>query len=98
MIPFTQFLRPNGERRQVSFDCDPALQVKADKLIEFNARFECEVLITGQVSFTVEHEDNKGEEYTLAIEVVQNAPEIIKAAVNRLIQNAYVRIEDVYTS
>ncbi len=93
-IPFTQFLMPNGDRRQVFFDCDPAQDSKVMRLIEAYVSFECEVLSTGEVSLTVEFEMPDGENETLAHEICPNGPEVEKA-VEKLINNAYQRYKDI---
>ena len=49
MIPFTQFLRPNGRARQVAFEASGDTEEMAQSLIEKGARFEIEVLMNGVI-------------------------------------------------
>lgn len=52
-IEFTQYLRPNGERRQIRIHRPPTIVEKAQKIIEAGFRFEAEVLTDGLVSLTI---------------------------------------------
>jgi hypothetical protein len=55
-IPLTQFLRPNGRQREVWCDDMPAdLAPKMDAITAHGCRLTCEELMTGHVSFAVEH-------------------------------------------
>lgn len=88
-IPFTQYLLPDGRKRPVRWECTSHEQeVKARALLDAKARFECEMLQTGQVSLTVEMTDNEGEDQTLAHEICENNPEVIEA-VARLVERAH---------
>jgi len=83
-IPFTQYLRPDGHKRQASFSVFGAtVCAKATELLVYGWKFECEVLTTGKVSLTV----NDGDE-DRAIQVVTNGPTVPKA-VNDLVMDAY---------
>lgn len=83
MIPFTQYLRPDGRRRLVKVERPPAVEAKAHKILERGYRFECEMLDVEpplpDVSFTITDED--GDQ---AIELCRNGPEVLEA-VDRLI-------------
>lgn len=70
-IPFTQYLLPNGERRAVSINRpDPVIE-KAKAIMEAGFRFECEMLSTGYVSFTV---SDDYQDYD--IRICLNGPEV----------------------
>jgi hypothetical protein len=85
MIPFTQYLRPDGERRAVEIDMPPKVEAMAKTFIEFGGYFECEELTTGHVSLTACHPDCEAGD--CAIEVVPNGPEV-PDAVDRLVKQA----------
>lgn len=88
-IPFTQYLLPDGRKRPVTWECTSHEQeVKARALLDAKARFECEMLQTGQVSLTVEITDNEGEDQTLAHEICANDPQVVEA-VARLVERAH---------
>jgi hypothetical protein len=76
-IPFTQYLLPDGRKRQVKIDV-PEAQEKADEIIRAGLRFECEMLsdyIT--VSFTITGFDPAaGEEMDLAAKLCSNGPHV----------------------
>jgi hypothetical protein len=79
-IAFTQYLRPNGQKRLVFFDCDNDEVVrKAQAIIAAGLRFECEELMTGYASLTIG--DSEGD---LAYQIVPNGPEV-PGAVERLV-------------
>ena len=85
-IPFTQYRRPNGEKRQQFFDCDESLANKAQTIIDKGYCFEVEVLMNGIVSLTI----SDGEE-DVAIELSENGPEI-PGVVERLVENFFDNI------
>lgn len=80
-IPFTQYVLPNGNPREVMIDRPNDVAAKAAEIIARGHRFECEVLTTGEISLTL-HDPKKGED--IDIEVVPNGPEVPKA-VDRLV-------------
>lgn len=89
LIPFTQYLRPNGRTRAVKWECtNHEQEVKAQALLDLHAVFECEQLQTGDVSLTCELKDNEGEMQTLAHEIVPNNQEVVEAVV-RLVERAH---------
>jgi hypothetical protein len=85
-IPFTQYLRPNGERRAAEIDMPAEIEELAREFIDGGGYFECEELVTGHVSFTAGHASEK--ERDVAIEVVRNGPHV-PAAVARLVRKAH---------
>lgn len=70
-IVFTQFMRPSGRPVRVEIDRPAEVEKVADVLGRLGCRFECEVLTTGAVSFTVEIDDR-----VLAHRVCHNGPEV----------------------
>lgn len=88
-IPFTQYLLPDGRKRAVRWECTSHEQeVKARALLDAKARFECEMLQTGDVSLTCEMDDNEGETQTLAHEICTNDKAVVEA-VARLVERAH---------
>ena len=57
-IPFTQYLLPNGRRKEVTIEVDQDVAEKARELIAEGLAFECEVLTTGHVSLTITDQTN----------------------------------------
>lgn len=86
MIAFTQYLRPDGEAKEITIERPAEIEAKAAKLKNLGATLEIEVLATGEVSMTVELKDE-----TLAIEVVPNGPEV-PSAVDRMITKALAEV------
>ena len=85
-IPFTQFLRPNGQQVPITIDMeDQVLHDKAETLIEAGWQFEAEVLMSGIVSVTCERDAEGGEAY---IQLAQNGLAVV-TAVRSLVEDAY---------
>lgn len=94
-IPFTQFMRPDGRRKDETIDRPEHVEKVALSLFERGVRFEAEVLMDGSVSLeAVGPEDEDGDPTSLAIEVVPNGPGVAEA-VDRLVLKASERIERV---
>jgi hypothetical protein len=88
MIPFTQYLRPDGRKRSTGIELDPQVEAIAERFIESGGRYECEELTTGHASFTaVKYGDD------VAIEVCMNGPGV-PAAVERLVRKSEKFIDD----
>ena len=66
-IPFTRYVRPDGDPRPGSFDVPEPVERMAERLIEAGVLFDVEVLQTGEVSMTAMLDDE-----CLAIKVVPN--------------------------
>lgn len=84
MIQFTQFLRPDGDKRSTLVSRGKDVEEKARRLKEAGLKLEAEILPTGVVSFTV---FDPGTEEDIAIELSPNGPEV-GDAVDRLIERA----------
>lgn len=89
MIPFTQFLRPDGRRRQGTFSRSVATEAQAAQLLKAGYRFEIEELATGQVSM-----ECLNDKVTLAGELCDNGPAVLEA-VDRMIATAYKAMEEL---
>jgi len=92
VIPFTQYLLPNGRQRPVEIEVDSATAAVAHKILALGRyRFECEMLRTGEVSLTTF--DTK-EEVNIVIEVCPNGSEVPEA-VNKMINAAWSYITGI---
>lgn len=79
MIPFTQFLRPNGRQIEVTIERPEVIEAKARAIIAAGYRFEVEELMDGTASFTI----SDGED-DVAMELVKNGPGV-PATVDKLV-------------
>ena len=70
-IPFTQYVLPHGRTRVETIDRPPNIEAMASDFIAGGGKYECEILTTGEVSFTAMKVDQ-----TVAIVVCSNGPEI----------------------
>jgi hypothetical protein len=86
MIPFTQYLRPNGTKRATGIEASPELSAKAQAIIDAGFRFECEVLSNGYVHLTISNDQDDH-----ARIICQNGPQVPQA-VNRLVTNFFNRL------
>jgi hypothetical protein len=75
MIPFTQYLRPNGEKRPTSIERSPEIEALAHKVIAAGGKFECEELMNGICSFTCIGIIND-EQQDIAIQLCPNGPKV----------------------
>ena len=72
-IPFTQFLRPDGRRKQEFIERPLVVYEAAQKIIAEGFHFECEVLQTGHVNFTIS--DDVGDHDQ---KICMNGPDVLK--------------------
>jgi hypothetical protein len=91
-IPFTQYLRPDGRRRDEAIDRSAEVEALADKFIAAGGRYECEVLTTGHVSLTAAYDVN-GEQQDIAIKVFTQRPGLIGEKVDELVRESVAYIE-----
>lgn len=70
-IPFIQYLRPDGRPTPVAIDRPEHIAKAADNIRAHGFRFECEMLATGYVSFTISDEFDD-----YAIKVCMNGPTV----------------------
>lgn len=88
-IPFTQYLRPDGHKREVEIDRPEEIEKLAEEFMARGGYFECEELTTGHASLTACHSKaNDGEGGDVAIEVVMNGPRV-PDAIDRLVKKAH---------
>lgn len=86
MIPFTQYLMPDGRRQQTGIERPEEVERKAREILDAGLFFELELLSDwNTVSLTVA--DRKKEE-DVAIVLCQNGPQI-PDAVDRLVEQAF---------
>lgn len=83
MIPFTQYLLPDGKKRLIWINVSAGVGMKAAELIKSKGcHFDAEVLTTGEVSFTCEKDDD-----LVSIQICSNNSQVAEA-VKRLIEDA----------
>jgi len=87
MIPFTQFLMPDGRKRGGGFDRSPEIEAIAMKLIDAGARFEIEMLGDGESVHMSCEITRKGEDEVLANAICINGP-ALPEAVDKLVRDA----------
>ena len=86
LIPFTQYLLPDGETRPMTIELDGDAANKAEEILDSGKyRFEIEMLRTSQISITC-FDTNKEED--VSIEVCANGPPVVDATV-RMIETAH---------
>lgn len=90
-IPFTQYLRPDGRKRDTSIERPDEVFTKAKAVIKAGGRFEIEELQDGTVSMTVEHPDAEEEGQSVSHLLCPNGP-AVPATVDRLVEDAYLRL------
>lgn len=86
-VTFTQYLRPDGRTRATWIERSAETAAAASALRAAGCRFDIEELQTGEVSMTVERDDEDGETAVLAHEVCANGPAVLDA-VDRLVAAA----------
>lgn len=101
IIPFTQFLRPDGRRMPVSIDTQEGPETfseEADelvqKLLDAGCKFEIEQLTTGMINMDCQTKSSE----LLAQELCENGPAVIEA-IQKLVLAAHLQLEighDIY--
>jgi len=88
MIPFTQYLLPNGRRRDEAIERPPEIEALAQQFIASGGRYECEILTTGHVSLTAVKtiDENEGPQ-DVEIIICANGPGI-KEKVDELVKRS----------
>ncbi len=87
MIPFTQYLRPNGRRRQISISRPNQIECHAFRLCAAGVVFEIEELANGAVSMEAVRERD-GETEVLTGEICNNGPQVPEC-VDKMVMHAY---------
>jgi len=93
LIPFTQYLRPNGRKTDANIQVGQATGDMAKKLINAGAKFEVEELGTGLVSLECINTNVDEDDYMFCLsgQLVPNGPGM-KEAVAELVLEAYKRM------
>lgn len=86
-IPFTQFLRPNGDRRQTFIDVPHKVALMATRFIEEGGSYTSELVQVGLVSLCAEF-TLEGERQDIACTIAPNGPGI-EQAVENLVRKIY---------
>ena len=95
MIPFTQYMLPNGAKKEVGFQVDNEIQLLADDLLKAGCHFDVEVLRTGLVSMTCENEGELFEDNpVLSIKISRNDPQDLTRNVVLLVKNAHAYLKE----
>jgi len=92
-IPFTQFLRPNGRRKQVTTEADEETERLAHEVIEAGGVFEVEELTTGDVSMEcINPAIEEGEPgFILSCRLCSNGP-AVTTALQELVTESHQRM------
>ena len=87
LIKFTQYMRPNGRKRETFISVSKKIGETAEQLIKKGYYFEIEELMTGIISMTCEfgYGDNT---IIAAHELCTNGPDVVKA-VDKLVLDAH---------
>ena len=70
-LAFTQYLLPNGDKKEIEFIVDGDTEIKAKSILKYGWVFEAEILTNGVVSLTI----SDGEEDRV-IQVCENGTTI----------------------
>jgi hypothetical protein len=91
-IPFTQFLRPSGERRQTFIDMPREVALLAKRFLEEGGRYTSEMIRPGEVNLCAEFtiDDERRDIVSL---IAQNGPDIVDA-VEKLIRESYKFLQE----
>jgi len=94
MIPFTQYVLPNGRKVEGGFDRSAEVEQLAVELNAAGYRFEAEVLSTGVVSLDCSGPklDDPEEDYQIAIELSPNNEAVVLDTVDRLVKRAHALV------
>lgn len=91
MIPFTQYLRPDGRKRATEIERPAAIEAMAQAFINAGGRFESEELTNGIVSLTAVYKV-EGAEMDIAIALCVNGP-AVPHAVDAVVRDAFKFLE-----
>jgi hypothetical protein len=86
-IPFTQFLRPNGDRRQTFIDVPHKVALLAQRFIEEGGAYTSELVQAGIVSLCAEFTLD-GERQDIVCLIAPNGPGI-EQAVEKVVRESY---------
>ncbi len=80
-IPFTEYIRPNGETKQINFNRSQKVAEKALKIIARGGMFTIEELSTGVISIALELEHD---DYDIELTDIHNVGVAIDRLINRV--------------
>lgn len=95
LVPFTQYLRPHGERRTIFTTIDDDLAPDVFAAIDYGYRFECEMLSNGLVHMTftgVDYDMEDPEEQDVLMRITPN-DEHVTDGVAALINDAVKKVD-----
>ena len=92
VIPFTQYLLPDGRRIPTEIDRPTEIEAIAQRFIASGGRYESEILRTGQVSLTAVKRWH-GEEQDVAIVLCENESGKIGEATDKLVRESEAFID-----
>lgn len=85
VIPFTQYLRPDGRRKSVEIIRSQPIMDKAEQIIAAGYSFEIEELSNGMISMTISgYDPHIDEDGDVAHEICANGPDV-PAKVDKMI-------------
>ncbi len=87
-IPFTQYLRPCGRKKEISIERPTEVCEKAMEIINAGYSFEIEVLTTGRVNMTISNDEDDHD-----MEIVDNGFNV-PVAVDRMINRFYKTLKE----
>lgn len=94
MIPFTQYMRPNGRKVPCEIERPEEIEKEAHRFIQAGGVFESEVLRTGDFSFTAQYE---GQDIAIVLVFAAEIGEarrqggyqqLVEASVDKLVKDA----------
>jgi hypothetical protein len=90
-VPFTQYVPPDGHTIPCKFEVTKDIHEIAEALMMKGYHFDVEVLSTGLVSLTVEHDSLPDDDvlYCISHEIGRNEKDEMEVLVNTLFRNAY---------
>jgi len=92
-IPFTQFLRPDGRRKDTWIDMPVEVELQARRFIEEGGSYTSEILPGNDVSLCAEFTVD-GERQDVVCIIVLNGPDVV-AGVTRLVYESYEFLQKI---
>jgi hypothetical protein len=79
-VPFTQYRRPHGRQQSIWITRSAPMAALARQVLSQGYHFDAEELVTGDVSLTVEPDDDGRDEFgPIAHVIVPNGPDVPNA-------------------
>jgi hypothetical protein len=86
IIPFTQYLLPDGRKKYTEIERPDAICEMAESITDMGFSFECEILTTGQASLTISGKD--GDEDII---ICSNEPGKVSESVDKLVSRFFIK-------